>query len=74
MNKKNILKPIYFLMEFLRPLAGPSNVCIYPVDCPSYAKWLIENKPLLKAIPLIFIRVMCCNPITTLIWHFKFRK
>lgn len=75
------MKPIKIFLKlietpciFFRMLLGPRNVCIYPVDCPAYAKWILENKPFLIAIFSIFFRVLSCNPLTALIWHIKFKR
>ena len=57
---------IIFLIDSIRPLIGPSNVCIYPVSCRNYAKKVLTEKNILVALTLIFLRLISCNPITAL--------
>jgi len=62
------------LFKVLRPLLGVRGVCIYPIDCSTYARFTFENKPLLIAIPLICLRILSCNPITALILKFNAKR
>ena len=64
-------KIIYFLIIVMRPMLGPSHVCIYPVTCTNYAREQLQTKSLFIAIPLIVLRVLSCNPITAIIMRVK---
>ncbi len=74
--KQMFLKIIFFIMDSLRPFVGPPETCIYPVSCTEYTKAILQHKPLYIAIPLVIIRLLSCNPITSLYWKIKiyFRK
>jgi putative component of membrane protein insertase Oxa1/YidC/SpoIIIJ protein YidD len=52
------------LLSSLRLILGPPNVCIYPVSCSTYARFMLANKPFYISIPLITLRLISCNPIT----------
>jgi len=61
--------------DVIRPVFGfISGACIYPVSCSDYAKHTICTKPFYKSIPLIFLRVLSCNPITALFIRWKNSK
>ena len=51
-------------INLIRPILGPRGVCIYHIPCQDYAVDTLETKPLYKALPLIFLRVLSCNPLT----------
>lgn len=69
--KKYFLKIISFLIDYLRPLLGSRNCCIYPISCQDYAKITLQNKNIFWAAILITLRLLSCNPITALILRIK---
>jgi ribonuclease P protein component len=81
-NNKNSVKPLrlwqrLFIATFdvIRPVFGfIGGACIYPVSCSDYTKHMITTKPIYKSIPLIFLRVLSCNPITALFLRWKNSK
>ncbi len=58
----------------VRPALGPSGTCIYPVTCTQYANDVLTHRPIYIALPLIFMRIISCNPITALIRKYKSKK
>ncbi|HBS48521.1 TPA: membrane protein insertion efficiency factor YidD [Candidatus Dependentiae bacterium] len=65
---------LIFCIDSIRPLLGNVGmVCIYPVSCSDYAKFMLQNKSLLISIPLITLRVLSCNPITAIFLKIKNR-
>lgn len=58
---------IVAFMTLLRPLIGPPGCCRYKLSCTKYARLMLKDFPLYKAIPLIFRRVCSCNPLTALL-------
>lgn len=79
---KNFAKPLklwqrLFIATFdvIRPVFGLiGGACIYPVSCSDYTKHMITTEPFYKSIPLVILRVLCCNPITALFIRWKNRK
>lgn len=70
---KLIARIIIACIDIVRPLLGPSGCCIYPVSCREYARKQLLGKPLYRALPLIVIRLLSCNPITRLLWRIKIK-
>lgn len=62
--KKVIIDCIAFSMKIIRPFLGYPVVCIYPVNCMTYAESMLLSHSWYYAIPAIFFRVLSCNPIT----------
>jgi len=59
------------LSTFLRQLLGPRGVCIYVLSCRAYAREVLRQYPLYKAVFLIGVRLMMCNPFTAIWWKRK---
>ncbi|MFA5075434.1 MAG: membrane protein insertion efficiency factor YidD [Candidatus Babeliales bacterium] len=70
--KQKSLKITFFLIDSIRPLLGPSKVCIYHISCTEYTKAILEQKPFYIALPLIIVRLLSCNPITAIFLKIKF--
>lgn len=66
-----LLSGVSFIAKTIRPLLGTRFVCIYPLDCMTYAESILISKPIWKALPLITLRVLSCNPITAFIRWIK---
>jgi hypothetical protein len=47
----------------IRPLLGPAS-CRYSITCTPFAIETLKKEPLIKAIPIIFKRVISCHPFT----------
>jgi putative component of membrane protein insertase Oxa1/YidC/SpoIIIJ protein YidD len=58
---------IIAFIALLRPLIGPPGFCRYKLSCTKYARLMLQDFPLYKAVPLILTRVMSCNPLTTML-------
>ncbi len=58
---------IVALITTLRPLIGPPGVCRYKLTCTKFARLMLKDLPLYKAIPLIIRRVLSCNPLSALL-------
>ncbi|MCF7799959.1 membrane protein insertion efficiency factor YidD [Candidatus Babeliales bacterium] len=70
--KQKFLKIIFFLIDSIRPLLGPSKVCIYHISCREYTKAILDQKPIYISIPLIIVRLLSCNPITAIFFKIRF--
>lgn len=55
------------LITTLRPLLGPRGACRYKLTCTKYARLMLQDFPLYKAIPLIIKRVISCNPLSAIL-------
>jgi ribonuclease P protein component len=64
-------KFIHAIIDSIRLQLGPRGVCIYPVTCRQYMKAMLKQKPFYVALPLIFFRLLSCNPITALYFRVK---
>jgi len=71
---KIIVTILIMIINLIRPLLGPKNVCIYPISCSEYAKHNLKNKNFFIAIILITLRLLSCNPIGALFLKFKYRN
>ncbi len=60
-------QPMQGLIAVLRNLLGPRDVCIFLVTCPAYADYHLRHSPWYKAIILIGLRLLSCNPVTGLV-------
>ncbi|MBD3231241.1 membrane protein insertion efficiency factor YidD [Candidatus Dependentiae bacterium] len=72
--KKFLNDIIFFIIDSIRPLIGPTCCCIYPITCRNFTKSIIKEKPFYIAIPLIILRILSCNPITKLILQIQYNK
>lgn len=63
-----IIDYIDLLMQAARPFLGRSGVCIYGLSCPDYARMALRAYRVPKALALIGLRVISCNPLTALYW------
>ncbi|MBU1008279.1 membrane protein insertion efficiency factor YidD [Candidatus Dependentiae bacterium] len=76
MSLRNILvKLIIAFMDSIRPFLGPRGVCIYhPYTCRKYVRANLQEKPIYLALPLIFLRLISCNPLTAIYWKVRHKK
>ena len=68
-HKAGKLLAYFFILiiQLLRPLLGPGQVCPFTIGCTEYAYYQLESKPLGPALYNIFTRLISCNPITNLL-------
>jgi len=52
------------ILWFLKYILGPRGWCNYRPTCTEYALSMLTTEPLHRAIFLIIIRVILCNPLS----------
>lgn len=67
-----IASMLCYLLQKIRPLFGPENVCPFAIGCTNFALFNLENQPVPLALCFIFKRVLMCNPIG--IWIIQIRQ
>jgi putative component of membrane protein insertase Oxa1/YidC/SpoIIIJ protein YidD len=63
---------IIAIFDVIRPFFGYMNCsCIYPVSCSDYAKHMVTERPGVKSVVLVGLRVLSCNPITAIFMRLR---
>ena len=65
---------IDFACQAMRFCLGPSKVCIYRISCPEYARAALAQHHFIKAIALICLRVLSCNPLVGIYLGYQWNK
>lgn len=53
---------LMLLINLIRPLLGPGNICPFTVGCTQYALLQLQEQPLLIALKNIVQRLIQCHP------------
>jgi uncharacterized protein len=55
-----LLRLVFFYQKFISPLLPPA--CRFVPSCSNYASEVLQRKPLISGLWLIFKRILKCNP------------